>query len=66
MGNHPDAQVNPALIVGDRLPGIGEKLGIGLSVIGEIEKDAGIRCIDKDGRAYHPRGTGFEHFRGSP
>ena len=51
---------------GARLPELSKNLGIGLSVIGEIEKDAGIRCIDQHGRTYHPQDTGFEHFRGRP
>ena len=34
-----------------------------LSVIGEIEKDEGIRCFRNDGSAYLPQDTGFEHFR---
>ena len=41
----------------------GQQLDIGLSVIGEIEKDEGIRCFAGDGSVYHPQGTGFEHFR---
>lgn len=43
-----------------------QQLAIKLSVIGEIEKDAGIRCLCNDGTTYHPRGTGFEHFRKTP
>lgn len=44
---------------------VAQQLDIRLSVIGEIEKDEGIRCFTKDGMAYHPKGTGFEHFRQS-
>ena len=43
-----------------------QQLDIKLSVIGEIESDKGIRCLAKDGTAYAPRGTGFEHFRQKP
>ena len=43
-----------------------QQLNIKLSVIGEIEKDEGIRCLAKDGSEYHPQGTGFEHFRQNP
>jgi len=37
-------------------------LDINLSVIGEIEKHAGIRCLTADGVEYNPEGAGFEHF----
>jgi thiamine-monophosphate kinase len=40
-----------------------QQLGLDLSVIGEVEKGNGIRCFKRDGSAYLPRGTGFEHFR---
>ena len=40
-----------------------QQLAIQLSVIGEIEKSEGIRCLCSDGTVYHPRGTSFEHFR---
>ena len=39
-----------------------ERLGIELTVIGEIGKEQGIRCLDEDGVEYLPQGTGFEHF----
>lgn len=45
------------------LRNLSRQLDIGLSVIGEIEADKGIRCIAEDGSAYHPQGTGFEHFQ---
>ncbi len=40
-----------------------QQLGIKLSVIGELEKNQGIRCFREDGTGYSPQGTGFEHFR---
>lgn len=40
-----------------------QQLAIRLSVIGEIEKGAGIRCLRPDGTAYELQNTGFEHFR---
>ena len=43
-----------------------QQLGIKLSVIGEIERDEGIRCFDKDESTYFPKSTGFEHFRQKP
>ena len=43
-----------------------ETLEIGLSVIGEIDDGAGIRCVDNHGEPYHPEGAGFEHFRTRP
>jgi thiamine-monophosphate kinase len=43
-----------------------QQLDIKLSVIGEIERDEGIRCLVKDGTEYVPQGTGFEHFRQKP
>ena len=46
-----------------RLPSWSQSLDISLTLIGEIEQDEGIRCIGKDGTAYHPLQTGFEHFR---
>ena len=49
-----------------RLASWSQQLDIELSIIGEIEQEQGIRCIRKDGTAYSPRGTGFEHFRQNP
>ena len=43
-----------------------QQLDIKLSVIGEIERDEGIRCLARDGTRYSPEGTGFEHFRQKP
>ena len=40
-----------------------QRLDIGLSIIGEIEEGDACRCLRSDGTAYHPRDTGFEHFR---
>jgi len=48
-----------------RLTHWSQQLDISLSVIGEIEKESGVRCLASDGRPYHPPGTGFEHFRKS-
>lgn len=45
------------------LSSLGQKLDINLSVIGEIEKEEGIRCFGKDGSTYKTEGAGFEHFR---
>lgn len=39
-----------------------QQLDIRLSVIGEVEKGAGIRCLHADGRAYDLQSAGFEHF----
>jgi len=39
-----------------------KRLGIELTVIGEIGEEQGIRCLDEDGVEYLPQGTGFEHF----
>lgn len=44
---------------------LSQTLDISLSIIGEIEQDEGIRCLDQDGTKYHPLQTGFEHFRAS-
>jgi thiamine-monophosphate kinase len=49
-----------------RLETWSQQLSIQLSVIGEIEKNEGIRCFTKDGKEYFPQGTGFEHFRQKP
>jgi thiamine-monophosphate kinase len=38
------------------------QLGIRLSVIGEIEQQAGCRCICADGSTYNSAKAGFEHF----
>jgi thiamine-monophosphate kinase len=38
------------------------EMDIGLSIIGEIEADEGIRCIRSDGSTYNPQKSGFEHF----
>jgi len=46
-----------------RLGELSRHLGIGLSVIGEIEKGKGVRCISKDGSEYDSERTGFEHFQ---
>jgi len=43
-----------------------QQLDIKLSVIGEIERDEGIRCLDGDGSSYLPESAGFEHFRQKP
>ena len=43
-----------------------QQLDIKLSVIGEIERDEGIRCLTRDGNRYSPEGTGFEHFSQKP
>lgn len=43
-----------------------QQLGIGLSLIGEVNGEQGIRCLDKDGGEYLPQGTGFEHFGQNP
>jgi thiamine-monophosphate kinase len=45
---------------------LSRELGLQLSIIGEIEKGEGIRCLTKDGTAYHAPVTGFEHFRQRP
>jgi thiamine-monophosphate kinase len=45
---------------------LSQELGIRLSIIGAIEKGEGIRCLAKDGTAYHVPDTGFEHFRQRP
>lgn len=45
------------------LNSLSQQLDIKLSVIGEIEKDEGIRCFTNKGAHYQPRDTGFEHFR---
>lgn len=42
-----------------------KQLDIDLSVIGQIETQAGIRCVTADGRAFDPAGAGFEHFASS-
>lgn len=42
---------------------LSQQLDIRLSVIGEFEEEEGIRCFTKDGLAYEPKDTGFEHFR---
>jgi thiamine-monophosphate kinase len=39
-----------------------ERLGVGLSIIGEIEEGEGCRCMDPDGAIYDPQSAGFEHF----
>jgi thiamine-monophosphate kinase len=41
-------------------------LDINLSIIGEIEKQPGIRCLTAAGMEYHPQGSGFEHFSSEP
>ena len=41
-------------------------LGINLSIIGEIEKGEGVRCISPDGTIYDPQKAGFEHFSQKP
>lgn len=48
------------------LPSWSQQLATRLSVIGEIEKNTGVRCLRNDGTLYYPRGTGFEHFRKNP
>ena len=45
------------------LTGWSQQLGIGLSVIGEIEEGEGCRCISPDGAIYNPKSAGFEHFQ---
>ena len=42
-----------------------EQLDVEISIIGVIEHDKGVRCVRPDGRVFHPRDTGFEHFRRS-
>ncbi|MGB5292932.1 MAG: thiamine-phosphate kinase [Lysobacterales bacterium] len=44
---------------------LSRQLDIDLTVIGEIEAETGIRCFRKDGSAYCPQQTGFEHFQAS-
>ena len=39
-----------------------QSMGIKLSIIGEIEKGEGVRCIGPDGTEYDPGNAGFEHF----
>ena len=39
-----------------------QQLDINLSIIGEITKDEGVRCISPDGSSYDPVYAGFEHF----
>lgn len=45
---------------------LSRELGLQLSIIGEIEQGEGIRCLTKDGTAYHAPEAGFEHFRQKP
>ncbi len=40
-----------------------QQLGVSLSIIGEIEKDEGARCLRANGTSYHAQYAGFEHFR---
>jgi thiamine-monophosphate kinase len=44
----------------------GRDLDIGLTVIGETEKNTGIRCIRPDGMSFDAQYAGFEHFGEKP
>jgi thiamine-monophosphate kinase len=44
------------------LEALSQKQDVRLSVIGEIERDTGIRCFAKDDKLYEPSYFGFEHF----
>jgi len=39
-----------------------QQLDIDLSIIGQIETQAGIRCVTATGETFDPTGAGFEHF----
>jgi thiamine monophosphate kinase len=45
----------------DKLAG----LDVPVSRIGQIEVEAGLRCLDAGGEYYMPHGTGYEHFAAS-
>ncbi len=45
---------------------LGQQLDMPLTIIGEIERDPGVRCVAGDGGSYHPPDSGFEHFSQRP
>lgn len=45
-----------------QVPAWSRELGVGLSIIGEIEAGQGVRCVGPDGKDFEPVGAGYEHF----
>lgn len=43
-----------------------QQLGIGITVIGQVEEGQGIRCVTPGGEDFDPLRAGFEHFGGNP
>ncbi len=45
-----------------RLSKVLDLIGAQYTVIGMIKKGSGVSCVRKDGQAYEPQGTGYQHF----
>jgi len=44
---------------------VGERLDCGLTLIGQVEVEKGLRVLDEDGRVLETPSTGYDHFAGA-